>query len=186
MAAIHRLLPTNRPFPTIALAATHQLLWARDVRKLTFKHHRLLPGLCTANLDFPSWDPLRSLRRASRSLAASRLRGFSSCQHAVSVAPLGLVILGDVGPTADAVGYHLSVLRTCGAGRSQTDLHLESLVQTNATSMLGGGHYIEVVGSCVCKAWTRRHGRSPSPRRSRRLGVKQRRVSLASSRLPMN
>jgi hypothetical protein len=30
----------------------------------------------------------------------------------VSVAPLGLVILPDVGPTADAVGYRLSVLRT--------------------------------------------------------------------------
>jgi hypothetical protein len=31
---------------------------------------------------------------------------------APSVAPLGLVILPDMEPTADAVGYHLSVLRT--------------------------------------------------------------------------
>ena len=43
---------------------------------------------------------------------------------AVSVAPLGLVIIPDVGPTADAVGYHLSVLRTYEAGRSHKDMHL--------------------------------------------------------------
>jgi hypothetical protein len=34
-------------------------------------------------------------------------------EGAVSVAPLGLVIRGSAGPTADAVGYRLSVLRTC-------------------------------------------------------------------------
>jgi hypothetical protein len=34
-------------------------------------------------------------------------------EHANSVAPLGLVFLLDTGPTADAVGYRLSVLRTC-------------------------------------------------------------------------
>jgi hypothetical protein len=38
--------------------------------------------------------------------------GFSAWEPAPSVAPLGLVIRGNVGPTAHAVGYHLSVLRT--------------------------------------------------------------------------
>ena len=33
-------------------------------------------------------------------------------KHAASVAPLGLVIPRNAGPTADAVGYRLSVLRT--------------------------------------------------------------------------
>ncbi len=42
----------------------------------------------------------------------------------MSVAPLGLVILLDAGPTAHAVGYHLSVLRTCEAGRYHKDMHL--------------------------------------------------------------
>ena len=42
----------------------------------------------------------------------------------MSVAPLGLVTLPDMEPTADAVGYHLSVLRTCEAGRSHKDMQL--------------------------------------------------------------
>jgi hypothetical protein len=56
------------------------------------------------------------------------------------------------GPTDDSPArkrWVPSVLRTCGAGRSQTDLHLESLVQTKAASMLGGGHNRDAVGSCV-------------------------------------
>jgi len=39
---------------------------------------------------------------------------------APSVAPLGLVILGNLGPTTDAVGYRLSVLRTCGLKARQS------------------------------------------------------------------
>ncbi len=42
----------------------------------------------------------------------------------MSVAPLGLVILPDMGPTAHAVGYRLSVLRTCEPDRSHKDMHL--------------------------------------------------------------
>jgi hypothetical protein len=45
-------------------------------------------------------------------------------EPAASVAPLGLVIIPDMEPTAHAVGYRLSVLRTCEAGRYHKDMHL--------------------------------------------------------------
>ena len=42
---------------------------------------------------------------------------------ASSVAPLGLVIVRDVEPTADAVGYRLSVLRTWEAAGARPFLN---------------------------------------------------------------
>ena len=46
--------------------------------------------------------------------------GLPSLEGVSSVAPLGLVILSNLGPTADAVGYRLSVLRTCGLAAEET------------------------------------------------------------------
>ena len=46
--------------------------------------------------------------------------GLPSLEGVSSVAPLGLVILSNLGPTADAVGYRLSVLRTCGLAPEET------------------------------------------------------------------
>ncbi len=45
---------------------------------------------------------------------------------------MGLVILSNLGPTADAVGYRLSVLRTCGLAPEET--HEEAWSKANPGS----------------------------------------------------
>jgi hypothetical protein len=50
--------------------------------------------------------------RGSCAFFASSREPSVQWERAASVAPLGLVILLDAEPTADAVGYYLSVLRT--------------------------------------------------------------------------
>ncbi len=58
--------------------------------------------------------------------------GLSSLERVSSVAPLGLVIFSNLGPTADAAGYPLSVLRTCGLAPEET--HEEAWSKANPGS----------------------------------------------------
>ena len=102
-------------------------------------------------------NPPSAVNRCSRAEALGR-RGTNPPPLPVfsaSVAPLGLVFHGDAGPTADAVGYRLSVLRTCELCAPQRPGSFAIFASSRETSVqfsmpcrmgLGGGHNRDAVG----------------------------------------
>ena len=109
------------PTPLATLAKPQRSRLHLGIEAHAVRHHVHLPAGVVVN----SAEERRKKGspRRSRRLGVKQLRGscafFASSrepsvqwERAASVAPLGLVILLDAEPTADAVGYYLSVLRT--------------------------------------------------------------------------
>ena len=105
--------PAARSHPTSSAASTSGVRTCRTSRSNPGWSTAATPGsTVTEPRSFRGghWTAFSlPLRVATESGAGRR----TSSDPAASVAPLGLVIRGNAGPTADAVGYRLSVLRTC-------------------------------------------------------------------------